>query len=379
MLQRPEFIEKIHFSFEISPIVALLGPRQCGKTTLARTFPTQAENYFDLDDPRAIARLEDPLLALEPLSGLIVIDEIQKQPELFPVLRHLVDKNPTQQYLILGSASRELIQKSSESLAGRIAYIELTPFTLNEVDTLDKLWLRGGFPRSYLAQTDAYSFTWRENYIRTYLEQDIPNLGISIPAKQLRRFWMMLCHYHGNIFNASELGRSLNISYNTAKRYLDILAATFMVRVLQPWHANISKRQVKSPKIYLRDSGILHALIDVDSKNTLYNHPQLGASWEGFALEQVIRQLDVDNEHCYFWATHTQAELDLLILHKGKKLGFEFKHTSQPKLTRSMQTAQKDLDLDQLTVIIPGKTNIQLSHAVQAIGLDNIEQALQPV
>lgn len=376
-MQRTSFLDQISAGFRTSKIVALLGPRQCGKTTLARQyFANQAgspECYFDAENPTDLLRLQDPLLALESLSGLIVIDEVQRIPELFPVLRVLVDRQQNnQQYLILGSASRELIRQSSESLAGRIEYIELTPFSLYETKELNKLWVRGGFPRAFLAENDVDSMTWRRNYIRTFLEQDIPNLGFQIPPENLRRFWTMLAHYHGQLLNASELGNAMDLSHNTIKRYLDILSGTFMIRQLAPWHENIAKRQVKSPKIYFRDSGILHALLNVPDEAGLHTQPKVGASWEGFAMESLIRNLKIDANDCYFWATHAHAELDLLIVQGMEKIGFEFKFTKVPKLTKSMQIAMDDLKLKALTIIYPGEHPIKLARNITCIGLSSL-------
>jgi len=375
-MKRLHFLDRILHAYEVHPIVAILGPRQCGKTTLARMFAGEyihlsEENYFDLEDLNDLERLKNPQVSLTSLQGLIVIDEIQRRPELFQTLRVLVD-NPSlkQRYLILGSASQELLRQSSESLAGRICYIELTPFNYQEVKDLSKLWERGGFPRSFLAERDSGSFLWRKSYIRTFIEQDLPNLGFKIPPQQLRRFWMMLTHYHGNIFNASEIGRSLDLSYKTIRHYTDILSSTLMLRELQPWYENISKRQVKSPKVYFRDSGIYHCLLGVEDYGSLLMHPKLGSSWEGFALEEVIRYLEVDPHDCYFWATHAHAELDLLIFKNGKRLGFEFKHTDSPKMTRSMKIAMEDLKLDELTMIYSGSKSFGISDKVRVVGLE---------
>ncbi len=371
---RPEYIEKIKALHESHPIVALLGPRQCGKTTLAHmladsdTIPT---HFFDLEDPEVLVKLDNPKLALESLSGLIVIDEIQRSPELFPYLRVLVDQNPSLKLLILGSASRELIKQSSESLAGRVAYIEVTPFSFTETKEMQNLWIRGGFPRCYLAPSFDASIAWRKHYITTFLEQDIPNLGINVPPQMLRRFWMMLAHFHGNVFNAADLGKSLGVTGPTIRRYLDILTGTFMVRQLQPWFVNMKKRQVKSPKIYFKDSGIFHTLMGISDQDTLLSHPRLGASWEGFALEEIIRYIDATPEECYFWATHAGAELDLLIIKDGKKLGFEFKYSDAPKLTASMKIAFEELELDSLTVIYPGKSTFPLHEGITVSGLAN--------
>jgi len=364
---RQFFLNKIEQAFQVTNVVAILGPRQCGKTTAAKQyiekqllFPKQ--NYFDLENYLDRERLSDPLLSLLSLSGLIVIDEIQRAPDLFETLRVLVDnKELDQRYLILGSASRDLIAQSSETLAGRITYLELTPFMFDEIHQMEKLWIRGGYPLSVLGTSDDISVAWRKGYIKTFLERDIPALGINIPAEQLRRFWMMLAHYHGNMFNASELGRSLGVSHKTMKEYADILTGTFMVRQLQPWYENIGKRQVKTPKIYIRDSGIFHTLIGVNTNSDLLVNPKLGASWEGFALEQIIFHLDAQQEECYFWGTHQHAELDLLIIKNGKRLGFEIKYSGAPKLTKSMQLAQEDLALDALTVVYPGDIEYSLT------------------
>ena len=309
-------------------------------------------------------------MALESLIGLIVIDEIQKRPDLFPLLRVLIDKHrSTQQYLILGSASRDLIQQSSETLAGRISYLELTPFNLSEVHDINTLWIRGGFPLSYLAVSDEISFSWRKDYIQTFLERDIPNLGINIPPKQLHRFWSMLAHYHGQLFNASELGRSISLSDKTMRHYLDILCGTFMIRELQPWFANLKKRQVKSSKIYFRDSGIFHALTGITNHSALLRYPGIGASWEGFALEEVIRHHSARAEECYFWRTYTGDKLDLCIEQNGHLSGFEFKFSSAPKLTSSMIVALEALELDKITVIYPGEKQFYLHEKVEVIGL----------
>lgn len=375
-MKRKRFIELIDFSFEVNPVVAILGPRQCGKTTLTRQyihsknhFPK--ENYFDLENVRDIERLKDPQLTLSRLTGLIVIDEVQKIPELFSQLRVLVDDpDLNQRYLILGSASRDLIRQSSETLAGRISYLELTPFTYLETQEMQPLWIRGGFPPSFLAQSDAISSSWRKEYVKTYLERDIPNLGIEIPPENLRRFWMMLTHYHGCTFNASEIGRALGFSGKTIQRYADILTGTFMMRQLTPWFENVGKRQVKSPKIYIRDSGIFHTLLGIHSYSDLLLHPKLGSSWEGFAIEQIINAYKPDQEECYFWATHQHAELDLMILKNGKRLGFEIKYSGSPKLTKSMEIATQDLRLDSLSIIYPGDVDYPLKDGIFVRGLE---------
>lgn len=375
-MNRLKYLKTIEINLRVHPACALLGPRQVGKTTLARMFveDSGAENYhfFDLENPLDIARLENPMLTLSKMEGkLIIIDEIQRAPELFPVIRVLIDdKKKNQKFLILGSASRDLIRQSSETLAGRIGYIELMPFSLDEVDHDNEiLWLRGGFPLSYLAQSDEDSFLWRQSYIATFLERDIPNLGFQIPPQQMRRFWLMLVHYHGQIFNASELGKSLGISDHLVRKYLDILAGTFMIRILPPWYENLEKRQIKSPKIYFRDSGVLHALIGIRNQAELDTYPKMGSFWEGFALEEIIRQTEASSEDCYFWGTQSKAELDLLILKNGKRIGYEFKYSDAPKITPSMRIACEDLKLDHLYVIYPGKETFPLSEKITARGL----------
>ncbi len=377
-MKRKDFIKNIETAFLVNSVVAILGPRQCGKTTLARTYATTVaggqspQNYFDLESMIDLQRLALPEITLSQLSGLVTIDEIQRYPELFPSLRVLVDQlHAARQFLILGSASRELLRQSSESLAGRISYLELTPFNFSETQDLKKLWLRGGFPKSYLATSDEISWLWRKEYTRTFVEQDIPNLGIRVLPQNLQRFWRMLAHYHGNIFKASELGRSLDLSHNTIQSYADILTDTLMIRQLQPWHENISKRQVKSPKIYFRDSGIFHCLLGIKNQQELLLHPKLGASWEGLAIEEIIRHLNVHANECYFWATHGEAELDLFIIKDGKRLGFEIKYGKMPQLTRSMQIALEDLKLDQLIVIYPGEKDFSLSEKIRVMGLEN--------
>lgn len=373
-MKRLDYQKEIERQFRVHPACALLGPRQVGKTTLAKMFieqhPSEMIRRFDLENPLDLAKLENPILALSKQSdGFIVIDEIQLRPDLFPALRVLIDENENRKFLILGSASRELIHQSSETLAGRIGYIEVMPFSLKETNDSPNLWIRGGFPRSFLAASDEDSFLWRQSYITTFLERDIANLGFDIPPQQMRRFWLMLTHYHGQIFNASEIGKSLGISDHTVRRYLDILAGTFMIRILSPWFENLGKRQVKSPKIYFRDSGILHVLLGIRNEEELDIHPKLGSFWEGFAIEEVCRQMEAAPENCYFWKTQSGAELDLLILKDGRRIGFEIKYTDYPKITRSMRIASEDLKLDHLYVIFPGKESFPLDERITAYGL----------
>jgi uncharacterized protein len=374
-MTRSQFLFRINELFRVHPICAVLGPRQCGKTTLARQF-TQENNlspvhWYDLEDPRDLVRLDQPMLSLESLEGLIIIDEIQRRPDLFPILRVLVDRQPShQRYLILGSASKTLLQQSSESLTGRIGYLELTPFSVLETHDIESLWVRGGFPRSFLSDTNADSFTWRTNYIRTFLEMDLPSLGFNIPSQQLYRFWMMLTHYHGQLFNASELGRSLGVSDHTVRKYLDILEGTFMIRTLQPWFANIQKRHVKTPKIYFRDSGILNALLDLPNQTAMERYARLGSLWEGFAIEEILRLYDTNPNQAFFWRTHAGAELDLLLKQENQLIGFEFKYADAPKLTPSMRLAVEDLALNKLNVIYPGNVDYKLTGNIQVYGLD---------
>jgi len=376
---RQQFLSLIEQHFQIHKVCALLGPRQCGKTTLSRQFAKLKEipriNIFDLEDPLDLERLSEPMLALSNLHGFVIIDEIQYKPNLFSILRVLVDKTDIK-FLVLGSASRDLIKQSSETLAGRIGYIEMTPFILSEVSDINKLWLRGGFPLSYLADNEELSFLWRQNYVKTFLERDIPNLGFSIPAMQLRKFWVMICHYHGGIFNASELGNSLGVSYHTAKSYLDILEGTFMIRVLRPWYENLKKRQVKTPKIYFRDSGIYHTLLGLNNYESVMTSPKIGASWEGFALEQVIKYYNAEPEECYFWSSHSIAEIDLLIFKNGKRIGFEFKYTDSPKITSSMKISLEDLELDQIKVIFPGNISFRMSDKIEAVGFQTLAEKI---
>lgn len=377
MLPRPAFLDRLGKAAGRSPITALLGPRQCGKTTLARQFAEgQPATFFDLESVVDQRRLQNPELALGGLTGLVVLDEIQVMPELFPVLRVLADRpNKQAHFLILGSASPHIIRHASETLAGRVEFIELSGFDLLETGThsLDALWLRGGFPRSFLAASDEDSFVWREGFVRTYLERDLPQLGFRIPQPAMRRFWSMLAHYHGQTWNASELGRAMGLSDKTVRGYLDLLTGTYMVRQLQPWFENIGKRQVKAPKVYFRDSGLLHRLLDISTRQHLLGHPKVGASWEGFAIEQVLQAFEPSQP--YFWSTQGGAEVDLLFLHQGRRLGFEVKFSEAPRVTGSMRTAAKDLALDHLWVIYPGTHRFPLDEGITALPLPQIDQA----
>ncbi|HEY2412128.1 MAG TPA: ATP-binding protein [Pirellulaceae bacterium] len=371
MIGRTSDLELVRAALKRSRVVALLGPRQCGKTTLARQFvPAESLNYFDLEDPQSLARLNDPDIALRPLKGLVVIDEIQRRAELFPLLRVLADRKPLPaRFLILGSASPDLLKQSSETLAGRLETIPLEGFRLADLGTSAqaKHWLRGGFPLSYTARTEINSLSWRRQFLQTFLERDIPQLGITIPAAALHRFWSMVAHYHGQIWNAAELSRALAVSESTVRRYLDLMTGVFMVRQLPPWFENLSKRQVKAPKIYVRDTGLLHALLGIANQRDLEHHPKIGASWEGYAVEEILKALRPDD--AYFWATHQGAELDLLLFKRGRRIGIECKRAGAPVLTPSMSIAMTDLNLDELRVVYPGKKRYMLAKKIEVVPL----------
>ena len=374
MLARPFYLSAVTDALQRSPVTALLGPRQWGKTTLARMLAEDREvHYFDLESMMDRQRLQNPELLLGSLSGLVIMDEIQLVPELFSVLKVVVDRlDHSCRYLILGSASPQIIRNVSETLAGRIEFVDLSGFNLAETgpEHCNKLWLRGGFPRSFLAGTEADSLAWREGFIRTFLERDIPQLGISIPAAAMRRFWTMLAHMHGQTWNASDLGRSMGLSDKTVRNYLDILTGTYMVRQLQPWHENMKKRQVKTPKVYLRDSGLLHGLLNIATMHELMGHPRLGASWEGFAIEQVLCVLNPGE--VYFWGTQSGAELDLLFFLGGQRFGMEFKFNEAPKITKSMHIALSDLDLHHLWVVYPGMNTYPVHEKITILPLAKV-------
>lgn len=374
MLKRKHLISEIKKALERSRVVVLLGPRQCGKTTLARELvDIDSPNYFDLEDPVSLARLNEPMTAIHPLKGIIVIDEVQRKPDLFPMLRVLSDRKPLPaRFLILGSASPGLLRQSSESLAGRVEIINMSGFGLEEVGIKNQAhhWIRGGFPLSYLAESDSDSIIWRKNFIQTFLERDLPQFGIRIPSSTLQRFWSMIAHYHGQVWNAAEPARSLSIGETSVRRYLDTLTDVFMIRQLRPWFANISKRQIKAPKIYFRDSGLLHYLLGIRSEKDLLEHPKSGASWEGYVIEEVLRTVEPDE--AYFWGTYQGAEIDLVILKHNKMFGVECKRVDAPSLTPSMRIALSDLGLKKLFVIYPGTKRYPIDKNIEAFPLDEL-------
>ncbi len=379
MVPRNKLKKRLKESLDRSRVVALIGPRQCGKTTLARELVSpQAPTYFDLEDPTSLIRLDEPMTTLGNLQGLVVIDEIQRRPDLFPVLRVLVDRRPSPaRFLILGSASSTLLRQASESLAGRIETVLMNGFSLAELGKVSqqKHWLRGGFPPSYLARKEVDSLAWRKNFIQTFLERDLPQWGINAPSITLLRFWTMLAHYHGQIWNAVEPARSLSVSEPTVRRYLDILTGVFMILQLQPWHANLKKRQIKAPKIYIRDTGLLHQLLGIRSDQELFNHPKCGSSWEGYIIEEVLRTAQPDES--FFWGTHNGAEIDLLMIKDGRMLGVECKRIDAPRLTPSMHIAMEDLKLERIAVVYPGKRRYALAEHIQAVPLESVADGMK--
>ncbi len=376
MIKRRDLLQRIQKAIRRSRVIVLIGPRQCGKTTLAREFLSPGEkNYYDLEDTDDLVRLEDAKSSLAGLRGLVVIDEIQRKPELFPLLRVLSDRRPLPaKFLILGSASPALLKQSSESLAGRIETIQMSGFSLAEV-TPQKLkphWFRGGFPHAFLARSNEMSFAWRKEFVQTFLERDAPQMGVNIPAPMFRRFWTMLANTHGQLWNAADPAASLGVSQPTVRKYLDYLEHLLMVRQLQPWHENLGKRQVKAPKIYVRDSGLLHLLLGIQNEKDFQNHPKRGASWEGYVIEELFKQFQPDD--AYFWATHNRAELDLLFIKNGRKTGFEIKLNDRPSLTPSMRIAIHDLKLERLFVVYPGKENYSLDDRIQVVSIFNLKK-----
>ncbi|MDE0309509.1 MAG: ATP-binding protein [Acidiferrobacterales bacterium] len=382
MIERENHLANIKSLIRQFPVVALIGARQVGKTTLAQMLMRQwheQSHFFDLESPLDVAQVSDPMLTLSPLRGLVVLDEIQRLPEVFPILRVLADrKDRPASFLILGSAAPSLLKQGSESLAGRLAYYELPGISMSEVNRrqFDMLWSRGGFPLSLTAATDEESFRWRIQFIRNFLERDIPQLGIGIASSTLRRFWTMVAHYHAQIWNGAELSRAFGVSHTSVRRYLDVMESTFMLRCLKPWTANIAKRQVKSPKVYFRDPGLLHTLLNLKSMEELKNHPKIGASWEGFIIDSIIQILQVGDCESYFWATNRGAEIDLLVEQGGRLRGFDVKRTSAPAITPSMRSALNDLQLSQIDVIYPGEKSFPLSEQIRAVSACRILEDL---
>lgn len=377
MIQRPRYQKSILRALREYPVALLLGTRQCGKTTLARQIHRElGGHFFDLEDPACPVQPDTARLVLQDLEGLVVIDEVQRQPDLFSLIRVLADRQPTPaRFLLLGSAAPDLVKGASETLAGRVGFQRLTGFSLDEVDDPDALWVRGGLPDSYLAADESASFVWRTNFAQSFLERDIPQLGIRIPSTALRRFWTMVAHYHGQVWNGSDFSRSLGVKEDTARRYLDILTGAYVIRQLLPWHENTGKRVVKSPKVYLTDSGMLHNLLRLSDRIQVQSHPKLGASWEGFALEQVL-SLTGGERDAYFYRTHGGAELDLLLTRDGRRVGFEFKYADRPPSTKSMHIVMNDLSLDRLLVVHPGDAEFPLANRIQATPIKSLVRAL---
>lgn len=380
IIQRPRLITEIARSIREAPITALLGARQAGKTTLSRMLAEKRSNihFFDLEKADDRSSLTSPEMTLGSLRGLVIIDEIQRMPHLFTTLRPLVDRRPLPaRFLLLGSASPTLVKGVSESLAGRVLFVHVPGFTFDEVnpDSINRLWVRGGFPRSFLAKSEAESYRWRQAFLSTFLERDIPQLGIRVPAETLRRFWIMLAHYHGQIWNASELARSLGTNEKTTRHYLDILTGAYVMRTLPPWHENVGKRQVKSPKVYVRDSGLLHALLGLENRQDIRTHPKYGLSWEGFALQQILAW--TGDHNVFFWGTHRGAELDLMVLRHGKRYGFEFKCADAPAMTKSLHIAIKDLNLNHAWIVYPGNRRYPVHESVEAIPLKSLTDVME--
>ncbi|MFP5488188.1 MAG: ATP-binding protein [Acidimicrobiia bacterium] len=371
-IRRDQHRQRVEHLVRTNPAVAILGARQVGKTTLARTIAEAYEgptHHFDLELPSDLARLDEPELALGPLDGLVVLDEIQRRPDLFPVLRAMIDQRPDRRFLVLGSAAPDLLRQTSESLAGRVAMYDLPPLGLHEVgaERLDDLWLRGGFPRSFTAPDDRTSFQWRIDFVRTFVERDLPSLGSQVPSATTDRFWRMLSHVHGQVWNGARLAGSLGVAESTIRRYLDLLTAALVVDQLRPWHENVGKRQVKSPKVFVVDSGLLHALLDLPDRVALERHPILGASWEGFVIQQLVEATDARHDQRYFWATHAGAELDFLVVRGTERIGFEVKRTATPRITASLRSAIETLRLDRAVVVHAGPTSFPLSANVEAV------------
>ena len=385
MIERSGDLAAVQNLLRRYPAVGIVGARQVGKTTLARMVAARARGpilTFDLENPDDVAQLAEPMLALKDRRGLVVIDEIQRRPDLFPVLRVLADRpRGPARFLVLGSASPAMLRQTSETLAGRIGYHELRGLALEDVGTGQwvRLWIRGGFPRAFLARSSPASDEWRRDFIRTFLERDLPQLGIGIRSATLHRFWTMLAHYHGQTWNASEFGRSFGVADTTVRNYLDTLTAALVIRQLPPWHENISKRQVKAPKVYVLDSGLLHTLLNLVDRAAVERHPKLGASWEGFVLEQIIRRLRARPEECFFWRTHAGAELDLLVVSGRHRIGFEIKRTSAPQVTPSMRAALADLRLATLDVVHAGDRTFPLSVKIRAVAASDLLDTLQPL
>ena len=380
---RNDHLRRVRLLLREFPVVALLGPRQVGKTTLARQLVTSRRGpttWFDLENPADLARLADPGLELRPLRGLVVLDEIHRLPDVFPLLRVLADRPRTPaRFLVLGSASPDLLRQTSETLAGRVAFHELDGFDVREIEDLERLWLRGGFPLSYLARTGPASRRWRDGFIRTFLTRDVPDLGSAVPPLTLRRFWTMLAHWHGQVWNGAEFGRAFGVAHTTVRRYLDLLTSVFVVRQLQPWHENIRKRQVRSPKVYIADSGILHALLGLSTREAVLSHPKVGASWEGFVLRQVVQLLAAAPEQCFHWSTHSGAKLDLLIVAGNRRYGFEVKRTEAPRSTPSMRSAFETLGLDRLDVVHAGTETYTIAPKVRALPATRLATVLRPL